>query len=131
MKGHKDVAELLLANQAEVNAKDNYGGTPLHAAAVGGYKDVVELLLANKAGVNAKNNDGWTPLHEAAMSGQKDVAELLLANQADVNARNNKGETPLRMVLAEATDSRYQPERELGKRNLEMTQWLRQHGGHE
>ena len=29
-KGHKDVAELLLASKAEVNAKDNDGATPLH-----------------------------------------------------------------------------------------------------
>ena len=53
-EGHKDVAELLLANKAEVNAKDNNGGTPLHDAAVKGHKDVAELLLANKAEVNAK-----------------------------------------------------------------------------
>jgi ankyrin repeat protein len=117
-----------LANKADVNAKDNYGATPLHYAA---NKDMTELLLANKADVNARGNDGWTPLHEAAMSGHKDVVELLLADNADVNARNNKGETPLRMVLALATDSRYKPETELGKRNKDMTEWLRQHGGHE
>ena len=65
------------------------------------------------------------------MSGHKDVVELLLANGADVNARNSRGETPLHMVLALATDSRYQPATELGKRNLEMSQWLRAHGGRE
>ena len=30
LDGHKDVVELLLANKAEVNAKDNHGETPLH-----------------------------------------------------------------------------------------------------
>ena len=63
INGHKDVAELLLANKAEVNAKDNNGVTPLHLAAFNGHKDVAELLLANKAEVNAKDNDGETPLH--------------------------------------------------------------------
>jgi ankyrin repeat protein len=38
------VAELLLANKAEVNAKDNRGNTPLHLAAAKGHKDVAELL---------------------------------------------------------------------------------------
>jgi ankyrin repeat protein len=96
-----------------------------------GHKDVVELLLANKADVNAKSNGGWTPLHEAAMSGHKEVAGLLLANKAEVNAKDNKGETPLHMVLLLTTDSRYTPESELGKRNQDMEELLRQHGGME
>jgi len=60
------MVELLLANKAEVNAKDNGGRTPLHSAAESGHKDAVGLLLANGAEVNAKNNYGWTPLKEAA-----------------------------------------------------------------
>jgi hypothetical protein len=35
--GHKDVAELLLANKAEVNAKNKLGYTPLHGAASQGH----------------------------------------------------------------------------------------------
>ena len=44
LRGHKDVAELLLANKAEVNAKDNNGETPLHEAVDKGHKDVAGLL---------------------------------------------------------------------------------------
>jgi ankyrin repeat protein len=76
-QGHKDVAELLLASKAEVNAKNNSGTTPLHIAALLGYKAVAELLLANNAEVNPKNNNGSTPLHWAAKGGHKEVAELL------------------------------------------------------
>ena len=75
--GHRDVAELLLASKAEVNAKDNDGWTPLHYAAYQGHKDLAELLLANKAEVNAHGNNGSTPLHYAAANGYGDVAELL------------------------------------------------------
>jgi ankyrin repeat protein len=38
------MVELLLANNAEINAKDNKGNTPLHYAASYGTNDKVELL---------------------------------------------------------------------------------------
>ena len=71
------MAELLLADQAEVDAKAADGYTPLHFAASVGDKDLVDLLLASKAQVNARANDGGTPLHFAADTGHRDVAELL------------------------------------------------------
>jgi serine/threonine-protein phosphatase 6 regulatory ankyrin repeat subunit B len=77
LNGHKDVAELLLANGAEVNVRGNNDETPLELAAKGGHMDMVELLLANKAEVNATNNYGWTPLHFAVNRHYNDVAELL------------------------------------------------------
>jgi len=79
----------------DVNAKDNYGWTPLHGAAWYGYKDVVELLLANKADANAIDKDGKTTLHWAAAAGHKDIVELLLANKADVNMKDGVVLTPL------------------------------------
>jgi ankyrin repeat protein len=84
MAGKKDIAELLLANGAKVNAKidGRFGGcTPLHLAAWTGHKDVAELLLADKAEVDAKDNWGRTPLHKALdLFCNKDIAELLLAH---------------------------------------------------
>ena len=67
-KGHRDVAELLLANKANVNARADNGATPLHAAAFNGHRDVAELFLTNKAEVNAKSNDGDTPLWAASQT---------------------------------------------------------------
>jgi ankyrin repeat protein len=77
MYGHKDVAELLLANKAAVNARNKSGQTPLHWAAYGGYKDVADLLLANGADVNATDNIGATPLRVAVHEKHADVADLL------------------------------------------------------
>jgi cytohesin len=98
---HKDVAEFLLANGADINAKDSNGEfTPLDLAlSCYHYMDVVELLVAKGADVNARSKQGLTPLQETAMRGQKDAAELLLTKGADVNARDEKGDSPLLWAL--------------------------------
>jgi ankyrin repeat protein len=75
--GKKDVARLLLSNNADVNAKGHRGWTPLYCVAVKGYRDIAELLIASKADVNVKESDGWTPLDRAIANRRKDVAELL------------------------------------------------------
>ena len=93
--GCKDLAELLLANKADINAKAKNGERPLHYAAWANQKDVAKLLLVNKAKVNAKDNYGDTPLHKAAACNLAEMAELLLANKADVNAKAKNGNMPL------------------------------------
>jgi ankyrin repeat protein/N-acetylneuraminic acid mutarotase len=98
--GQLIVAEFLLANGADVGAKDYLGRTPLHAAALAGHKSMVELLLNHKASVQAVDNDGKTPLHLAAEHGYRSVAEILLAQAADVNAKDNSGSTALQLAAA-------------------------------
>jgi ankyrin repeat protein len=116
--GHKDMAEFLLAQRADVNARDQRGGTPLLYAADRGYKQVAEVLLANKANVNARDDyDRFTPLHLAANNSREDVVELLLANKAEVNARDRCGVTPLGFAASKGHKS--------------LVEVLRRHGGHE
>ncbi len=104
--GQPDIVEFLLANRAEVNAKDGAGMTPLHSAAHAtptvsrDLKRVAELLLANNAEVDPKDKLGFTPLLLAAWSGDKELLELLLAKGADVNAKDDRGRSPLHAALA-------------------------------
>jgi ankyrin repeat protein len=143
----KDVAELLLANQADVNATNNTGDTPLHLAAFGGDKDMTAMLLAYHANVNATNNTGETPLHVAAYKHRKDVVALLLAGGAKVDAITWGGDTPLyratlrkggeevaALLRANGADVNAKANgwtilHVLGKNDPEMTEFLRQHGG--
>jgi len=60
--GQKEIVELLIAEGADVNAKDKLGDTPLQVAAYQGHKEIAELFIANGAYVNAKSDNGRTPL---------------------------------------------------------------------
>ena len=76
----------LLAQGAEVNARNAYGWTPLHVAAVGGDPAVVALLLQHGADVHAESHIGTTPLDNATTrGGRKAVIDLLLAHGARLN----------------------------------------------
>jgi ankyrin repeat protein len=76
-KGHKEIAELLIDKDADVNAKNWEGGTPLHYAALTGRKEIAELLIDNGADVNAKDDDGDTPLDLAIQFKEPEAADLL------------------------------------------------------
>lgn len=61
LMGKKEAAELLLQLGANVNVRQEDGGTPLHIAAFLGRAELAELLIKEGADVNAKNRGGDTP----------------------------------------------------------------------
>ena len=89
-KGQEDKVRQLITANADVEARDEDGWTPLHQTARNGYKAVAEMLLAVKANVDATAG-GWTPLHVAAVKGHSAVAEVLLAAKANVDATDLDG----------------------------------------
>lgn len=93
-QGRLDRVKYLIEYGVNVNARDDNGYTPLHAAAYGGYLDVIKYLIEKGADVNADNN-GYTPLHTAANTDHLDVVKYLIDRGADVNAKSDSGRTPL------------------------------------
>ena len=71
--GNIEAVKQHLADGADVNAKNDFGSTPLIAAALKGHKEIAELLISEGADVNAKNDRGQTPLDWAEV----EIADLL------------------------------------------------------
>ncbi|XP_026286489.1 poly [ADP-ribose] polymerase tankyrase [Frankliniella occidentalis] len=92
------VVEFLLAQGADVHAKDKGGLVPLHNACSYGHYEVTELLVKHGASVNVADLWKFTPLHEAAAKGKYEIVRLLLKHGADVTKKNRDGATPLDLV---------------------------------
>ena len=96
-----EVLRVLIQAGANVNAKDNYGSTPLMYAALNDNSEVFKALIQAGANVNAKNDDGWTPLMLAAGDNSAEVVSVLIKGGADVNAKFDDGRTALSFAAKE------------------------------
>ena len=84
----------LRVGQADINARNASGKTPLHLASRHNER-LVPAFLEHGADVNARNGSGKTPLHLAVSYNQSGAVTALIEAGADVNARDDKGRTPL------------------------------------
>ena len=97
--GCTEVVQLLLAHQANPEAKTSDGATPLFAATFNGYQEIIAMLLKAGADPNQAKYTGATPLYVAAQNGYQAIIELLLKAGADPGqARTSDGSTPLYIV---------------------------------
>ena len=103
------IADLLLANGADVNARntdttrvprnEDAGETPLTLALQSyQHKEMVELLLTHGADANVMVY-GDTPLHRAVERDLPYDVELLLANGADPNAKGFNWQSPVHTAV--------------------------------
>ena len=91
----RELVSLLLARGAKVDARDNYGWTPLMVAARLGDAETARLLLDHGADVNVAATANYTPLHWAVALGRRDLFNVLLDFGADVNLLTLHGEAGL------------------------------------
>ena len=120
MDGHKEIAELLISEEVDMNAKDQDGLGSLHYSARAVHKEIVDLLINNGADVNVRSTANLTPLDlssgkvadlirkqggktskelialsKAARTGNIAEVKKHLATGADMNAKDMYGDTPL------------------------------------
>ena len=149
----KEVAELLIAEGADVNALALDGSTPLHFAAWNGYKEVAEILIDNGADLNVINNEiAGTPfitaLDWAIQQGKTETADLLRKHGGMTAQELRSGMTPLHaaaskglkevveLLIAEGADvnanditGRTPLDFAVMKKQPEIADLLRKHGG--
>jgi ankyrin repeat protein len=76
---------MLIANGANVNARDTFQNKPLHNACKSTSTSIVFPLLATGADVTAMNTGDLTPEAIATKWNKSDVVNLLKAKQANEN----------------------------------------------
>jgi ankyrin repeat protein/cell wall assembly regulator SMI1 len=98
-EGHVEIAQMLLAAGAGVDAADTeWGYTPLMEAAAYGHTGMVRLLLSHGADANARSGGRDTALMRAAERYEAEpehlqTVQVLLAAGADPNLRDRDGRT--------------------------------------
>ncbi|MDQ2842016.1 MAG: ankyrin repeat domain-containing protein [Acidobacteriota bacterium] len=95
------VVDLLIAGQADIEALDESGLSPLDEAVLHGRTEIASLLLrAHADPARIHPADGRGPLHEAAIKGYPALVPLLVAAGADPAAPDRWRQTPLDLALA-------------------------------
>ncbi|XP_070768544.1 B-cell lymphoma 3 protein homolog [Enoplosus armatus] len=96
LRGHKDLARMLLDAGADINAMDiKSGQSPLMHAVESNNADMVHFLIESGSDVNSQSYSGNTALHSACGRGQVDTVRLLLKNGADSSLKNYHNDTPV------------------------------------
>ena len=94
-EGNIEIVRFILRKGADINTKNNIGGTALMLAAENGNTEIVNLLLDKGADINSKDKDGWGALIFAAQNGHTEIITLLLDKGVDINLKTNIGTTTL------------------------------------
>ena len=100
-KNELDKVKTLIAEGAEVNAKDFNGLSSLMFACSAGNLEVVDFLLKHKADIAAKNVQGYTSMALAATAGRVEIVKKLIDAGASLDFKI-KGVTLLMMVASRA-----------------------------
>ncbi|KAG2187588.1 hypothetical protein INT44_005277 [Umbelopsis vinacea] len=89
--GQLDRVKELVESGIDTNCHDDFGYTPLHAAASYGHLDVIEYLISQGGNIDIEDFDGDTPLFVVE---SPEAAKFLIEKGADASHRNHEGTTP-------------------------------------
>jgi ankyrin repeat protein len=95
----QDMAQLLLANKADINVPNNAGYYPIHGAIHNGHLQIIKLLITHNTDINQVSlNTNVTPLYYSVGYSSQTVdlgiIDYLLNNGANANIPDNTGYYP-------------------------------------
>jgi hypothetical protein len=103
-----EIARALIAERADVEARNRRGAAPLHYAADGvpgsprcnprAQAATIACLIEAGADPNAADLGGTTPLHRAVRNRCAAAVAALLDGGADARRKNKRGSTPMRLA---------------------------------
>jgi hypothetical protein len=101
---NEKIVSLLIANGADISAKNKGGNTPLLYAINNGNNKIAEMLIKSGADTNQTDVDGRSLLQLAILSAYKegiyfDIVKMLVKNGVDINTPYKNGDTPVRQAL--------------------------------
>jgi hypothetical protein len=91
--GFKDITEILLYHNADINVQDASGNTALMGVCFKGYPEIAELLIKRGANIDLQNSNNATALIYATTFNQEAIVKLLLAHDADKSLKDARGHT--------------------------------------
>lgn len=100
--GLTGLVRLLISQYAKPNlmARNMFGSTPLHEAAIYGHEQVAELLIAHGAKVDDVNKGRATPFYLAVSYGRLNMAKCLLRyDNKQLETQCRGGSTPLHKAV--------------------------------
>uniref|UniRef100_A0A6B2LNP8 Uncharacterized protein n=1 Tax=Arcella intermedia TaxID=1963864 RepID=A0A6B2LNP8_9EUKA len=104
-KGHRDIVQILLHHDADVNIQCFNGATALYAACGEGDIGIVEVLLQHKADVNIPCYNGASPLLVSCSQGHAQIVKILINHDADIQAHIYANQlTPIQMAKRRGYD---------------------------
>ena len=82
LEEHQDICDLLLQNEANINAVDSQGCSSLSIAVADGKLEMCQFLVERGADVNVEHLEGDSPLSIAEREGLTEICDYLIANDA-------------------------------------------------
>ncbi len=108
-QGHVGAIVCLLgADPKLVNAKGEYGRTPLHMSVFNGHIQTTRLLILRKADINEKadGEGGVTPLHVAIENENIEMVKALASyDTLDIHVKDEKGRSSLYYALLDMQEA--------------------------